>query len=77
MKKPIETERVLILRDKISRNPIHLKIRDGVVVGAMGSDPSRYVGLSEDQARMVASSARSVKLTPVLRDRTKGKHEQE
>ncbi|GMV19993.1 MAG: hypothetical protein AMXMBFR56_82170 [Polyangiaceae bacterium] len=41
----------LRLRDRVSGNFIYLTLRDGVVVGAMGADPSRYVGLTEQQAR--------------------------
>jgi hypothetical protein len=41
----------LRLRDRVSGNSIFLTFRDGVVVGAMGADPSRYVGLTEQQAR--------------------------
>lgn len=39
------------LRDKNSRQTIWLTLRDGVVVGAMGSNPARYLGLSEQRAR--------------------------
>ena len=30
---------------------IFLTLRDGVVVGAMGSEPARFVGLTESEAR--------------------------
>lgn len=43
----------LILNDK-GRGRIFLSMLDGVVVGAMGSDPSRFVGLTEAAARHVA-----------------------
>lgn len=55
--KTIEAARALILRDKSSRMLMYLTIRNGIVVGAMGSDPSRYMGLSEDQARKLAKTA--------------------
>ncbi len=42
------------LRDKASRNTIWLSIRDGVVVGAIGSDPARFMNLTEARARHVA-----------------------
>lgn len=45
------TKTSLRLRDRVSGNFIYLTLRDGVVVGAMGSDPARYVGLTERQAR--------------------------
>ncbi len=42
-----------VLRDR-ERGTIHLTIRDGVVVGAMGSEPKRFIGLTVDRARHVA-----------------------
>lgn len=39
------------LKDRASGCFIFLAIRDGVVVGAMGSEPARFVGLTEEQAR--------------------------
>jgi hypothetical protein len=42
------------LHDKASGNRIYLSLRGGVVVGAMGADPSRYIGLSESRARHIA-----------------------
>lgn len=30
---------------------MYLTLSDGVVVGAMGADPARYMGLTEAQAR--------------------------
>lgn len=41
----------LILKDRMSGNRIFLTLRDGIVVGAMGSDPSRYLHLTEAAAR--------------------------
>ena len=37
-----------------SAGRLTLTIRDGVVVGAFGSDPARFVGLTEARARHVA-----------------------
>lgn len=42
---------------------VWLTIRDGVVVGAMGSDPSRYMGLSESDARYLARYGAAPKIT--------------
>lgn len=44
----------LILKDKVSGNRIFLTVRDDQVVGAMGSDPKRYMGLPVATARYVA-----------------------
>jgi hypothetical protein len=41
----------LTLKDRASGNKMYLTIRDGVVVGAMGADPARYMGLTEAQAK--------------------------
>lgn len=43
----------LKLNDK-GRGYIWLTLRDGIVVGAMGSDPKRYIGLTEARARHIA-----------------------
>ena len=43
----------LILKDR-GRGRIWLVIRNGIVTGAMGSEPERYVGLTIDQARHLA-----------------------
>lgn len=43
----------LTLKDK-GRGTIWLWTRDGVVIGAMGSEPKRYLGLTEQQARHLA-----------------------
>lgn len=48
MKTQTET---LCLRDRASGLRIWLTLRDGMVVGAMGSDPKRYLGLTEAVAR--------------------------
>lgn len=45
--------REVTLRDR-SRGSVWLKIRDGRVVGAMGSEPARYMGLSLGEARRLA-----------------------
>ena len=49
----------LTLRDKASGQRIFLTMRDGAVVGAMGSDPQRYIGLTEAAARHKARYARA------------------
>jgi hypothetical protein len=42
------------LKDR-SRGHVWLTIRDGRVVGVVGSDPSRYMGMTRDEARHLAS----------------------
>ena len=42
------------LKDRYSGAHVWLTVRDGTVVGAMGSDPKRYVGMPLDQAKHVA-----------------------
>ena len=44
----------LVLRDKDGSGNIYLTLRDGIVIGAMGSDPKRYLGLSVARARHIA-----------------------
>lgn len=44
----------IVLHDRYSGGPIHLVVRQGVVTGAMGCEPERYVGLREDDARHYA-----------------------
>lgn len=44
---------VVKLKDR-DRGHIVLTVRDGVVVGAMGSEPKRYVGMTLDRAKHVA-----------------------
>ncbi len=43
----------LTLRDK-SRGKIWLWMQNAIVIGAMGSEPKRYLGLTEVQARHLA-----------------------
>jgi hypothetical protein len=47
----------LVLKDRASGMNIYLTLRDGVVVGAMGSSPKRYMGLTEAAARHQARYA--------------------
>lgn len=42
------------LKDRYSGGHVWLTVRDGRVIGAMGSDPKRYIGMSIDRARHVA-----------------------
>ncbi len=42
------------LKDKRSGGIVWITVRDGVVVGAMGSDPKRFIGMTEARARHVA-----------------------
>ena len=42
------------LKDRYSGGHVWLTVRDGTVVGAMGSDPKRYLGMTLDQAKHVA-----------------------
>jgi hypothetical protein len=44
---------ILKLKDR-NRGLIWLTIRDGVVVGAMGSEPKRYLGMTVAVAKHVA-----------------------
>lgn len=44
----------MTLKDKHSGLSIFLTLRDGVVVGAMGCEPGRYIGLTEARAKHVA-----------------------
>lgn len=41
----------MTLKDRMSGHKIYLTLRDGTVVGAMGSEPRRYLGLTEAEAR--------------------------
>lgn len=55
---------VVKLKDR-DRGHIVLTVRDGVVVGAMGSEPKRYVGMPLDRAKHVARYGGSgEKVTP-------------
>jgi hypothetical protein len=47
----------LTLKDRVSGNRMYLSLRDGVVVGAMGADPKRYLGLTEQAAKHKARYA--------------------
>lgn len=47
----------LKLNDRFSGQAIWLKLRDGIVVGACGSSPRRFIGLTEQQARHKARYA--------------------
>lgn len=40
-----------IVLEHVGAQTMHLTIRDGKVVGAMGADPSTWIGLSEEAAR--------------------------
>ncbi len=39
------------LKDRYSGGHVYLTVRDGRVVGVMGSDPARYMGMTLDEAR--------------------------
>jgi len=49
------------LKDRNSGNQVWLTVRDGVVVGCMGSDPKRYVGLTIEMAKHHARHGGDVK----------------
>jgi hypothetical protein len=44
-------EQNVTLKDRYSGSLVWLKVRDGVVVGAMGSDPKRYLGMTLEVAK--------------------------
>lgn len=44
----------LKLKDRYSGGSVYLTVRDGRVVGVMGSDPARYMGMSLDEAKHYA-----------------------
>lgn len=48
------SDTVLKLKDRYSGSHVWLTVRDGTVVGVMGSDPKRYLGMSVDRAKHVA-----------------------
>jgi hypothetical protein len=50
------TTETVKIKDRVSGGAIWLNVRDGVVVGAMGADPKRFVGLPVEQARRVAQA---------------------
>lgn len=45
---------VIKLKDRYSGGYVWLTMRDGNVVGVMGSDPKRYLGMALDRAKHVA-----------------------
>ena len=45
---------VIKLKDRYSSGHVWLTVRDGTVVGVMGSDPKRYLGMTLDRAKHVA-----------------------
>lgn len=47
-------ESAFSLKDRSSGSLIRLKVRAGRVVGAMGSEPKRYIGLTLDEAKHLA-----------------------
>lgn len=51
---PRRATSTVLLRDRYSGMQISLTIRDGIVVGAVGSEPERYLGLNESFARRYA-----------------------
>ncbi len=51
---------LLTLKDK-GRGVVYLFVRNGVVVGAMGSDPKRWLGMPIELAKMRANSKRQWK----------------
>ncbi len=42
------------LKDRYSGSPVTLTVREGRVVGAMGTEPKRYMGMTVDEARHYA-----------------------
>lgn len=42
------------LHDRMSGGRVWLTVRDGVVTGAMGCEPARYVGQPIERARRIA-----------------------
>lgn len=52
-------------KDKTSGSHVHLTIRRGVVTGVMGSDPSRFMGKTLEEAKRIASSSASKKVIRV------------
>ena len=58
------TTSVLKLKDR-KRGHVWLTVRDGIIVGATGSEPRRYVGMTLDQAKHVARyGGTGKKITP-------------
>lgn len=54
----------ITLQDK-HRGQIHLVVRRGIVTGAMGSDPERFVGKTIEEAQRIAKSSAKQKLIRV------------
>lgn len=52
----------VVVRDKTSGGTVHLTVRRGVVVGAGGSDPSRFVGRTVEEAKLIAKSSASSRI---------------
>ena len=50
---------MLVLRDKTSGGRVYLRLCTGLVIGALGSDPARYLGLTEKAARHLARYGRA------------------
>jgi hypothetical protein len=49
-----QPKREVRLKDRYSGGLIFLTVRDGVVVGAMGTEPKRYLGMTLDTAKHYA-----------------------
>jgi hypothetical protein len=49
-----QPSRFVTLKDRDSGNLVWLSVRDGVVVGAMGPDPKRYLGMTLNAAKHFA-----------------------
>ena len=58
MAKEDPTLKMTQVRDRVSRHAVYLFHRDGVVVGAVGSDPKRFMGLTLDVATKLAGPQR-------------------
>ena len=54
MRKGAASTPAIKLKDRYSGGHVWLTVRDGIVVGAMGSDPKRYLGMTIDEAKHVA-----------------------
>jgi hypothetical protein len=44
------TVKTLVLKDRMSGHRVWLTLKKGIVVGAMGCEPRRYMGLTEKEA---------------------------
>lgn len=61
---------IIRLNDRYSGQAVELNMRDGVVVGATGCEPRRYLGLTEDEARHYArygQTSEAKRARPLLR----------